>query len=267
MSTRTPAIAWSIGLAVVTALVGSPAQAYMVAGWDFSQYLGPGFLSIDGVNPATTLPANYSNLDPTNNCGAESAAFGRLYYDGQFGSSVVVVDGTGTEAFVPVGGSLTSNLDAPVQGLGDNPFDSFSLLTLEGQMFANLLGTTAQIRGPLAIVFKADLTSVPETGENWSVSFGAKTLGGNTAIGVQFSSDGTSYANAGSVNIDSVDTRYSVNLSPDPSELGFVRFNFNAAGEVLPIIDNVAIHVPEPGAAAQLGAAALGLLLCRRCRS
>lgn len=258
----------------VSVFVGAPARAYMVAGWDFSQYLAAGLLTIDGVNPATTLDANYSNLDPTFNAGAESAAFGTLYYDGQFGSSAIAVDGSGTEDVVPSQGSLTANLDEPVDRSADSPlnvdavpFDSFAVLIAEGQQFANLLGMTAQIQGPVSLVFLADLSSVPETGSDWSVSFGGKTLSGTTPVEIEFSTNGSTYSSAGSVNLDTTDKRYSVNLSPTPSEQAFVRFHFDPAANELPIIDNVAINVPEPRAAAQLFAALVGLLVCARRRA
>jgi len=64
----------------LAALVAGPsaAQSSLVAGWDFSQYAGDGFMSIDGGSSFTnTLPANYSDLDPTFGAGFDSSAFGR----------------------------------------------------------------------------------------------------------------------------------------------------------------------------------------------
>ena len=55
----------SLGLAAVS----SPAQASTIAGWDFSQYVGSSFLSVDGASFTNTLDANYSDLDP-NGAGA-----------------------------------------------------------------------------------------------------------------------------------------------------------------------------------------------------
>ena len=74
----------AIGISVLSA---GGANATMVAGWDFSQYLAPGALTIDGANGTNVLSANYSNLDPTSGAGAESAAFGTMYMNGRHGSS------------------------------------------------------------------------------------------------------------------------------------------------------------------------------------
>src|SRR5258707_9305890 len=99
-----------IGLiASVSALLSAPAGATGIAGWDFSQYFGDGLLSTDGVTFTNTLSANYSNLDPTFNAGAESAAFGTMFMNGSFGSTNVNA-GSGTEQFLPTTGSLASNL-------------------------------------------------------------------------------------------------------------------------------------------------------------
>jgi hypothetical protein len=264
-----------IGLSVPAV---APAQAYMVAGWDFSQYIAAGLLTTDGTNPATTLSANYSNLDPTFAAGAESAAFGRLYYNGNFGSSNVVVDGSGFEDVVPSAGSLSSNLDAPILGAANSPvvatpapvpFDSFDVLIDEGQQFANLLGMVAQIQGPVSLVFLADLRPTPETGTDWSVSFAGMTLAGASTVGIEYSTDGTSYAGDGEVTLTTTDSLFEVALTPTASKLLFVRFNFDPAAETFPTIDNVAIHVPEPEMATALHAAWLALLACglRRARS
>src|SRR5262245_6386669 len=116
---------WMASLAALAAAVfatGS-ARAALVAGWDFSQFLAPGALTIDGANGANTLAANYSALDPTGNAGAESAAYGTLFFDGTNGSTFVDPFGAGPQ-FIPNDGSLVSNLNAPTP----NPFDSFNVL-------------------------------------------------------------------------------------------------------------------------------------------
>jgi len=191
-------------IAAIVALAGlglcaMTAHAQMVAGWDHSQYAGPDLLSIDGATFTNTLDANYSSLDPTFNAGAESAAFGTLYLDGQFGSSAVDPN-PGSATYVPVPPSLASNLTAPVTGPGTNPFDSLTILTSEGQAFANLQGMTA--KAPVSVVYGASLSSVSQVGRDWVLSFGARTASGSSTISVEFSVDGGSYSPAGSVDID-----------------------------------------------------------------
>src|SRR5262245_46840268 len=159
-------------LGLVALLPGSAlAQSSMVAGWDFSQYFGDGFMSIDGGNSFTnTLSANYSDLDPTFGAGFESQAFGTMFVDGSFGSTNVAA-GSGTEEFLPSAtapGSLVSNLGAP----GTVDFDAFSVLEDEGQVSQELLSMLAT--APATVVFQADLSSVLRTGSDWSLSFGAK---------------------------------------------------------------------------------------------
>jgi len=246
------------------AFVSAPAQATMVAGWDFSQYLGDGALSVDGAVYTDTLSANYSNLDPTFGAGLESTPFGTLFLDGSFGSTNVGA-GSGSEAFLPTAGSLVSNIDAP----GPIPFDSYTVLQDEGQLFANLLGMTAL--DVVSVVFKADLNLQPLNGSDWTISFGGKTFEGTSPVGVEFSTDGVSYAPFGSVNLDTNDKPFSVNLGSALSHEAFVRLNFDPANGQ-PIIDNVAIGgtlsaIPEPGTAVLLVSGLTGLHVFGRRRA
>jgi len=260
MKARLLAIASTIlSIVAFTSIAGS-AQAYLAAGWDFSQFLGDGALTIDGSAYQNTLSANYSDLDPTFGAGAESAAFGTLYFNGSFGSTSVSPTGNLTEEFLPTAGSLTSNLDVPVVS-----FDAFTVLLDEGQLFSNLLSMVA--RDSVSVVFEADLSTVPETGGNWSVSFGGKTFEGTSTVGVDFSTDGSSYAIVDSVILDGSDAQFVVNLGTAPSETAFVRLNFDPVdANQLPIIDNVAISVPEPGTVSQCFAVMISLLICGRAR-
>jgi hypothetical protein len=259
MKVRVRAIASMIVSMAVSASIAGPSQAFLAAGWDFSQYAGDALLQIDGIHFTTTLSANYSDLDPTFGAGAESAAFGTMYLNGSFGSSAVVPTGFNDEAFLPTAGSLQSNLDLPLPS-----FDAFTVLQAEGQLLYNPLSMTAQ--DAVSVVFKTDLSSVPETGGNWSLSFAGKTFSGTSIVGIDFSIDGSSYASAGSVMLDDSDARYSVNLGTAASETAFVRFSFNPEGVAQPIIDNVAVSVPEPGILVQSLAALSGLLVSVRLR-
>jgi hypothetical protein len=240
------------------------AQAATIAGWDFSQWVGDSLLSTDGATATNVLSANYSTLDPTNNAGAESAAFGTLYFNGQFGSTNVPAIGDGSEPFIPVAGSLVSNINGPVEGLGDNPFDSHTILTSEGQPYTQFLSMGAT--SPLQVVFAADLTGVPESASNWLVTFGART-NGPSALGIEFSTNGIDYVSAGSVNLTGADTPYSVNLSALEADRAFVRFSFAGVLDGAQFIDNVAIQgtvVPEPVTGVLVLASALILVALRR---
>ena len=251
----------ALGAFALSTLAGAPARAEMIAGWDFSQYFGAGFLSIDGATFTEVLSANYSDLDPTFNAGAEAAAFGTMYIDGSFGSTAVVA-GTGTEEIFPVEGSLASNLDAPAV----NPFDSFTILADEGQTFTN----TLSLRGNAAasVVFEADLTSVAGTRSDWSVTFGGKTLSGTSDVAIDFSTNGSSYQSFGSVQLTTSDTLFDVALGTASSSMAYVRLTFAPANALdLPIIDNVAIEAPEAGTGSMAAAALLALAALRTRRA
>jgi opacity protein-like surface antigen len=259
----------SLLVAALAVLLSSPAHALMVAGWDFSQYAGDGALTINGVDFVNTLPANYSNLDPTFNAGRESAAFGTLYFNGSFGSSNIdPVSGT---EFLPVAGSLTANLEGPVQGPGDNPFDSFAILAFEGQTFTQLISMSAF--SPVAIVFAVDLTSVLGIGTDWQLTFGGRTLSGTSPVGIDFSTDGSAYTTVGTINLTTADAvRGPVSLSAVETERAFVRLRFNPSGQAIPVIDNLGISaavtiIPEPGTWALLAAGIGGLALGGRRRA
>jgi hypothetical protein len=252
----------------LSASISTTAQAVMIAGWDFSQYYGPGELSIDGASYTNVLSANYSNLDLTFGAGAESANFGTLFFDGTHGSTLV--DPTSaTSQLTPTSGSLASNINAPVppQGTGANPFDSFQILQSEGQTFANELSLKAA--SAANFVFGAYLNTVPGLGSNWAVSFGGQTSSGTSVVLIDFSTDGSNFTNIGSRTLTSVDTQFTVNLGTGPSKTGYVRFGVTPSGADTRF-DNVAMNgtivVPEPGTIVLLGSAlaAFGLLGRRR---
>jgi hypothetical protein len=258
---KTRSLFHSVAAIAAAVLISGPAQAALIAGWDFSQWAGDGLLSVDGatfVDPVQ-LPANYSNLDPTFGAGAESAAFGTLFLDGSFGSTAITPSGLNDEQFLPTAGSLASNLGAP----GAFQFDSDTILIDEGaQAFANLQAMTAL--AAVSVVFQADIAAEPFNGSDWVLSFGGKTFNGSSTIGVEFSIDGVNYASVGSVLLDTNDKPFSVNLGADLSHTAFVRLNFAPTGIDQPIIDNLAINgtlsaIPEPGTALLLISGLVGL--------
>jgi hypothetical protein len=269
---KTKALFASFACLALSTLVAGSARAVMIAGWDFSQYAFDGAISIDGSNLTNRLDANYSNLDPSFGAGNQtppvsSANFGTMYIDGSFGSSTTPLDFT--DPFVPTTGSLVSNLNAGVPG--SVPFDSHVVLDSEGQAFSEFFSmTTTQA---FMVVFEARLTAVPDFGTDWVLSFGGRTFAGNTSVGVEFSTDGTSYSSVGSANLTTVDTPFTLNLGAAGTDNAFVRLSFAAPGGGglnQARIDNVAISatlVPEPGTAALLLAGLIGLARAGRRRS
>lgn len=257
MKIRNVATAAVVSLSLSAA---GPASAEVIAGWDFSQYIGDGFLSIDGASFTDVLDANYSALDPTNNAGAESADFGTMYINGQFGSTTVPGLGTGAETFVPTAaapGSLASNIDAPFP----NPFDSFTVLASEGQTFTSLLSMTATEN--FSVVFEATLSSIASSRSDWVLTFGGRTFDGTSSAAIDFSTDGSSYDPIATVDLDTVDTRFEVPLDSVTAETVFVRMTLDTVSGQ-PIIDNVAIEAPEPGAVLSMAAMLGGLVILRR---
>jgi hypothetical protein len=258
-------LATYLGSLAVAGFVAGSAQASMIAGWDFSQYTGDGFMSIDGGGSFTnTLDANYSDLDPSFGAGAESAAFGTMYANGQFGSTNVPA-GTGNEQFLPsaaVGGSLNSNLTAP----GGTDFDSFTVLLSEGQASAESLAMIAAAQS--TVVFEADLGSVPVIGSNWSISFGGRTANGASSVGVSFSSDGVTFTSFGTAALTTVDTLFTYALGTAATNNAYVRLSFNPSGINQPLIDNVALNatlaVPEPSTAVFGALGLIGLVIAGR---
>jgi hypothetical protein len=249
-------------------LLAVSARADLVAGWDASQYFDDGLLSTDGATAASTLDANYSDLDP-NGAGSEAAAFGKLYYDGSRGSDGFTIDFSGTEPFVPSATSLTSNADATPLIFGSA--GAFGILMAEGQTFRNDIKFLAN--SAVSVVFQADLSSRKESGTGWGISYAGQTLSGESAVGLEYSTDGINYNPLVDEVFNTTDTRYTASLGgADGAQGVFVRFNFDPTGSDLPSLDNVAITVesravvPEPGTAALLGLGLAGLVgFGRRC--
>ena len=239
-------------------MVGT-AGAQVIAGWDFSQYAVDGALSTDGVTFVDSLPANYSSMDPTNNAGAESAAFGTFHIDGTNGSTNVD-EASASAAVVPASappGSqpITLNLGGSATSFGENSFNSFSILAGEGQLYTQELGITA--RSAADLVFEAGAVGVPLP--NWSVSFAGRTVTGTSIVDVAFSTNCGAYSAVGSVVLTETEQAFNLSvLSGASTDVGCVRLSLDpSAGQ--PIIDNVAV-VPEPGTTSLLAAGVLGLL-------
>lgn len=258
----------TLAATAVSAALASPALAVsMVAGWDFSQFAVDGGLSVDGENLTNTADSNYSDLDPTFGAGAESAAFGTMYLNGQFGSTNTPLDFT--DPFVPSAAapnSLASNLTAPA----GSDFDSSVVLGTEGQSFFNLFTMTAL--SAATVVFEADLTSVPEIGSDWSVSFGGKTNTGASLVTIEFSTNGVDFTSFGTVNLTAVDTPFSVVLGASSADKAYVRLGFNPGAGQQTFLDNLAINanlatVPEPATAALLLVGLAGLARIGRRRA
>ena len=249
----------AVAIFVGSMLLGGNASAQLIAGWDFSQYAVDGALSTDGVTFTDSLPANYSSSDPTNNAGAESAAFGTFHIDGTNGSTNV--DEVSTSAIVvptaavPGNQPLTANQGAPAFVLGDNSFESFSILVGEGQTNAQHLGITA--RGAADVVFEAGAVGVSVP--NWAVSFAGRSVNGTSNVDVAFSTNCSAYSVLGSVTLTEVEQVYNLAvLTGASTDVGCVRLSLDpSAGQ--PIIDNVAV-VPEPGTTSLLAAGVLGLI-------
>ncbi len=293
MNRKLRVIAPLVAVAVLAAVSASAAE--VAAGWDFSQYRGNNSLAPLG----STLPANYSDSDPTFNAGSGSATFGTLYFDGTNGSSststaFLPTAGTMNCQRLPVGGPLkpsgcaTPNVDGPIRSNkheawsdpGEVSFDAHSVLRSEGQQYQNLLAMTANDN--VSVVFKADL-GAGNTGSGWGVSFGGKTFTGtgdsggplscdpagasqcSTSIGIEHSTDGVSYASAGSVQLTSADARYQVAVGAGSSQAKYVRLNLApGGGGAQPMIDNVAITLPEAGSTVMLLSGTLMILFLRR---
>lgn len=250
------------------ALLASPAHAALIAGWDFSQYAVDGFLSVDGATVTNTLVANNSALDPTNGGGVESAAFGTMYANGQFGSTLV----NDSLQLAPTAGSLNSNLNNAAPDFDvDNSGEG-------GQIVTNFISLTP-VQNQLSLVFTADLTSVPEIGQGWSVAFGGQTFEGSTNVNVLFSLDGQTYTSAGTAPLNTNDLPFSFNLTSAQAEKLFVRLDFsgtwdpNVSGDIngQPKIDNFGIYgtltaIPEPGTMALLLSGLAGLVAVGRRR-
>jgi hypothetical protein len=246
----------------------------MIAGWNFSQYLGDGILDTDGDFAGEgTLPANFSNRIPGDGAGAAANPYGTLYLNGANGSTAIDVDGS-PPLFAPAQslGSLLSNQNAPLAfgtPAGAIGFNG-PCTGQDGQSFCeatNAMVASPTGGGPLQIVFQASLAPDGMLGEDWMVSFAGRTLSaGNSTVTVDFSTDGVTYTGATMRTLTGVDSPFTVDFSAvlgDLSANAYIRLAFTPVAGSLPVIDNVAISagnvVPEPGTALLLALGLAGL--------
>jgi len=221
--------------------VASQAQAIaqLVAGWDFSQSCLEGNLCDQAFQEVQTLPANYSDLDPTDGMGAESAAFGTMHLDGQFGSS----DVPGFSGwFTTVSPSLTLNTsvhaDFPSVAMGAEGNASIMQSEIPGVPYQQHAMRASDI---VDAVFRVDLTSSPGMlGSDWEVSFAAQSEGAASEVAVSFSMDGVDYGVPEVLAIGEAEEVITVALGGTDVSEAFVKLSFDFPQDPARI-DNLAI--------------------------
>jgi hypothetical protein len=259
-----------VSAAALTAL--SSANADLVAGWDFSQFAGPGFNSTDGSTFAGegNAQANYSDFNsPSPDIAA--ASFGSIYYNGSFGSTDAV-DGFTYQA-VPVSGNLGSGSNQTADGNPFNDSSSYAFLTNSGQGFTNNL--SLGIDGNISVVFEANVIGQAAGASDWTLNFAAKDSLNTSSVSWEISTDGSSYTSLGLTNnLTTTDSAFSVTSAlADNSDQVFFRGTFAdiEVGDSRALFDNVGISgavVPEPSTyAAIFGVFALGFAVYRRRRA
>jgi hypothetical protein len=263
----------ALALLAVCLLVASQVQAMqLIAGWDFSQSCLEGNLCDPLFNPIQTLPANYSDLDPTLGMGAESADFGTMHVDGTLGSTSVPGF---AGAFTTVSPSLTLNTS------NHDPLGPFSAVEMgapgnEGIMKAELgLDLPYQQHAMrssdlIDVVFHADLSSLTSTGSNWEVSFAAISEGASS-VAVGFSLNGVTYSPVATEGLGMSEEVVTVPLGGTDLTEVFVMLSFLDTEDPSQI-DNLVIKadaniIPEPGTVLLLGAGLGGLAIFGRRRS
>jgi hypothetical protein len=267
----------AVAIAAIAAAAPVPVKAQdleevLVAGWDFSQYVVAGFLSIDNATLTNVLDPNHSDLDPTNACGIESNAFGTMHLDGLFGSTSTPLSfEEGVDPFVPVAApgtnDLLSNAD---QAFLNYSFSPGACVQQQSELMpganCSTFGMLAQ--DPVNVVFEANRgTQAPGS---WYLSFAARSrLEGASTITVFFSPNGAGYANLGTATVDAVDQEFNFDLGASGSSTAYVLLHFPGAEPgAEPIVDNVGISVvPEPAGASLAAALALGALAIARRRA
>jgi hypothetical protein len=256
----------ALAVAAVLLLAASAhANSVMVAGWDSSAWL-PGFLSQDGATFQGTDDANFSDLDDqlVAGLGQASNQYGTMYVDGSFGSNDAVSDGS----INPASGDLVSNKDRPNVGGLMSDLSTQGGLQVDGQLLYNQIAMAALSAS--TAVFQATLAPAGLLGSNWELTLGARTVGGAATIGVRVSTDGgSSFGALTTLNINDIDTKYTVNLPGIGLEQIFVALDFGSENNTL--FDNVALSAdlaagPEPATALLALVGMAGLLTAGRRR-
>lgn len=253
----------------LTALAGAVSAQSLVAGWDFSQVQAPNTTVAQGGLQGS-WSANYTNRGvaiPSANY-TDASAFGTVYWDGSFGSTVTDFNnfsgGAEVRGQTTANGvnNLTSNFNQSESAF--NEASSYSFLRSSGQSVAQDAMLT--FVDDVTITFALDAGSLKN---NWSLLFAAEDSdSANLAIDASttglFAGEQTSF---GTLSIDNTDKGYSVDFSSlgSTQEL-YVRFAATGASGGQLAIDNVGFAaVPEPSTyAAILGFITLGFAALRR---
>jgi hypothetical protein len=237
-------------LALSAALFGAnqAGATQLVAGWDMGQWCNPGFTCDSGFALYNTMDAAYSDLDP-NGLGAESAALGIMLFDGTAGSTAITPSFGDPGPWIPAPGVAATDqntfvhTDFPGLEMG-NPGNCASF-AIEGIDLCADFAMNAQ--NTIDIVFKADLSSLGQTGANWEFSFAAAAQSTDVVVSVSFSDDGVNYTPVVvNENVTSAGEVVAGSVAGSPGSMAFVKLSL-AAGT---LIDNLAIKadvVPEPG--------------------
>ncbi len=221
---------------------------FLVAGTDFSYFLGSFFADCDGdFVEDTSCAANHSDLDP-NGLGAESAAFGTISFT----------------AATATTGSLASNINLPVTaGQSLNPFDSF---TLQASEIPSVSTNALSLVGTGASVVDFAFNTGGLNANTFRVDFGAQAQTGGAGSNIVISADfGSGFQFIQNVVVSAIDTAFGADVFAGSATAGVVRLEFQSGVA----IDNLGISavVPEPGAMLLLGTGILGLGLFGRRRA
>ena len=253
------------------------AQVQLMSGYNFGQFLGGGYPSLDGTTGdavgsigsnfrLTTQAPNSSSGDVVGNNGTTgnySNGFGRVYWDGTNGSSSYNFSGgvqiVATDVgFNSVNGQTVQGYSLGLQGDGLN-------LALTSTVSSNRIAFVQNTSGfadfdPTAFTNGAGVTS------DANLTFAATASAGTNTITWFLNGSGTSFATTTLSGAGTM-TSYSVDLPAGFYGLSGAQLVAEFSGTTT--LDNVQFNgvsaIPEPSTyAAILGAAALGFVVIRR---